>query len=280
VVTGINEGVAIVSYTSGFCGAAVAHITVAGPPKPVAGSNGPLCEGQTLMLKAWHSTPGGTYTWAYPFGGGSSDQNPVIPNVTVAASGIYTVTYTIGGCTAFALLNETVYPYVVLTNVTPGQTIAYGGEVQLFATGATYYNWAPPLTLSNPNINNPLATPLETTVYTVYGMNDAGCPDTATVTITIDDDGDEFIPTAFSPNGDGLNDVFRIRGMRNKKLVDFSIYNRWGERVYQNTYAPGEGWDGTYKGTPQDLGVYNYCIIVGRRDGTLRIYKGDVTLVR
>jgi gliding motility-associated-like protein len=114
----------------------------------------------------------------------------------------------------------------------------------------------------------------------VYGMNEWACRDSATITIRVFFDEDEFIPNAFTPNGDGRNDIFRIGKMKYKKLVDFSIYNRWGQEVYHNPYDPNAGWDGTSWGIPQDMGVYYYSIMIETAGGKVKLYKGDVTLIR
>ena len=89
----------------------------------------------------------------------------------------------------------------------------------------------------------------------------------------------DLIPSAFTPNGDGLNDLFRITNLKYQKLVDFSVFNRWGILVF-HTNNPEVGWDGTYQGVAQDMGVYNYQIITAHPDGTNQTYKGNVTLIR
>jgi gliding motility-associated-like protein len=91
----------------------------------------------------------------------------------------------------------------------------------------------------------------------------------------------EDIPTGFTPNGDGLNDVFRVVGLKYQDLVDFRVYNRWGQQVfYTNNYK--DGWDGTFNGVKQDMGTYFYTIIVARPGGAGNdiVYKGEVTLIR
>lgn len=251
------------------------------PPAPVIEHNNP-CVGQTLMLRASDAMPGGTYSWAYPDGGTTTIQAPSRLNATISMSGTYSVTYSVNNCPSSAIALITVYPNPLLINMTPDQTIKWGESVQLFVEGAFVYRWAPnDGSIDNPNINNPVVSPEATTRYYVYGSNEVGCIDTATIEITVNDDADEFIPTAFTPNGDGLNDVFRIRRLqRSQKLIEFSIYNRYGERVYHNEYSPDAGWDGTYKDQPCDMGTYFYQIILGLRDGTTRMHKGDVTLIR
>jgi len=254
------------------------------PPPPIITSNQPICVDQTLKLEAYDAAPvGGFYSWTGPHGFTSSIQNPVIEFATLANSGIYTVTYTIWNCVSLpASANIAVDPPSPLTNVTLNQTISYGTSIQLNAENAYYYVWKPfDGTVDNPNINNPIATPLTTTTYTVYGRSLNGCVDSAFVTIIVDSTLNTGIPSAFTPNGDGLNDIFRPIGLKYSRLVDFRIVNRWGQEVFYSN-SNEKGWDGTFNGTPVDAGVYYYQIIVAQPGGagTNISYKGDVTLVR
>ncbi len=167
----------------------------------------------------------------------------------------------------------------LLTNITPSQTIPYGNSLQLNANGAWIYLWAPnDGSLSNPNINNPVITPTHDTTYRVYGTDHNGCLDSGFVDIRLTYEY-ENIPDAFTPNGDGLNDVFRFVNVNYGKLVDFCIYNRWGQLLFKTT-DPQKGWDGTFNGVPQDLDVYTFQAIIQRPDGNYHYYKGDVTLIR
>lgn len=88
-----------------------------------------------------------------------------------------------------------------------------------------------------------------------------------------------MIPTAFSPNGDGINDIFKLVNVKNEKLIDFRVFNRWGTIVY-NSKDIFQGWDGNYKGQAQATGIYGYAIRIMYADGVEEIYKGTVTLVR
>jgi gliding motility-associated-like protein len=198
--------------------------------------------------------------------------------------GDYTYVLTATGypmeCVAKDTLTIHVQPRPVLVNVTPDQVIKFGTNVQLHAEGVLYYIWMPPATLDNPTISSPIASPTEPTLYTVIGMNEhGGCRDTAEVMVDIDYSMTEFIPSVFSPNGDGKNDVFRIVNMKFQKLVEFRVFNRWGKELYSTTDV-NKGWDGTWNGTPQDPGVYTYLIRVNLPDGNTRAYKGNVTLIR
>jgi gliding motility-associated-like protein len=86
-------------------------------------------------------------------------------------------------------------------------------------------------------------------------------------------------PTAFTPNGDGRNDLLSPLGVRNVKTMNFQIWNRWGQLVYSSS-DPTKGWDGNFKGTPAQTGVYAYLIDYMTTGGEEKVLKGNVTLIR
>ncbi len=88
-----------------------------------------------------------------------------------------------------------------------------------------------------------------------------------------------MIPNAFSPNGDGQNDIFMIRNITDEKLIDFRIFNRWGTIMFR-TNNPSDGWDGSFKGEMQPIGTYGYVIRIGYPDGYVETYKGTLSLIR
>ena len=88
-----------------------------------------------------------------------------------------------------------------------------------------------------------------------------------------------LIPDAFSPNNDGQNDILTIIDYDIKSLSYFRVYNRWGQILFE-TNDISSGWDGNYKGEPQDIGTYIYLIVGYSNDGEKVIKKGDVTLIR
>lgn len=204
-------------------------------------------------------------------------------NYPVSASGIQQYSLHIqtpNGCDTLLQLTDTIdYEVIALSDVTSDTIIAYGSSLQLYANGALYYTWLPDSWLDYPNVYNPIATPKEPVIFSVIGMNEYGCKDTAYVKVGIDYTMNESIPTAFSPNGDGINDLFRPLGLKYQKLQEFRIFNRWGQEVFVTTDAMAS-WDGSYKGEPQTTGVYHYLVRVALPDGQLRTYEGEVTLVR
>ncbi len=186
---------------------------------------------------------------------------------------------TTAGCdTTFTVTVEGHPPIAVTINPDHGK-IRYGDSIQVQASGAYYYTWWPSGTVSIDTIPNPFLSPRAPTVYTVLGLNEAGCSDTARVKIDIDYTMPDFIPNAFSPNGDGLNDIFRIENITYQKLLAFRVFNRWGSMVYESADIT-KGWDGTEKGKPCDLGTYYYMISLAYPDGTVKNYKGEVILMR
>lgn len=171
------------------------------------------------------------------------------------------------------------YPTAHITATPADTTIHYGDTILLQVSGGIQYVWSPNSSLSNSTIAAPLASPLNSVVYTVVGFNEYGCTDTGYVKVGIDYAMPVALPNAFSPNGDGLNDVFKIVGITYQKITAFQIFNRWGEMIF-STINPEAGWDGTYKGRPCDAGAYHYYVRIIRPDGLAQTFKGDITLIR
>lgn len=141
-------------------------------------------------------------------------------------------------------------PILVLVAQPP--VIPLGANSQLTASGAVEYNWTPVETLDNAFIANPLASPLVTTAYTVIGKSAEGCEASGDITLTVA--GVISFPVAFSPNGDGDNEIWNIRAENNPDCT-LSIFDGRGSRVFE---SKGENWDGTYKSNVLPEGTYYY----------------------
>jgi gliding motility-associated-like protein len=175
-----------------------------------------------------------------------------------------------------------VAPPFSFTGIYPANdtTIRYGDEVQLDVMGeAAYWIWSPVSYPADPFAKNPVVQPLETTLFTVIGFDEYGCRDTASVLVNVVFGSNAGVANAFSPNGDGLNDVFKIENRRFEKMTVFKIFNRNGQCVYDGK-DPEKGWDGTFKGMPCDIGTYYYLIKLIYPDATEKQFKGDLTLIR
>jgi gliding motility-associated-like protein len=107
-----------------------------------------------------------------------------------------------------------------------------------------------------------------------------GCKAEDTVTINVNTSTDIFIPNAFTPNNDGVNDQFKMFGeLSNIYFLDISVFDRWGEKVFESN-DPNFEWDGTYRGEPAPIGVYIYVATAVFNNGSHRDFKGSVTLLR
>lgn len=170
----------------------------------------------------------------------------------------------------------------VTATATP-DLVPEGGVSVLEAFPATGfdYQWLPITGLSNPEAQTTEAVVNETTTYTVI-MDNGVCQVGAQVTVTTYEFicGDEyiFVPNAFSPNGDGENDVLYVRG-QNLNELELKVFDRWGELVFETT-DQAVGWDGTYKGRPVDPDVFVYHLRVTCFDDQTNLIKGNVTVLR
>ncbi len=168
----------------------------------------------------------------------------------------------------------------MILTVSPGATIIEGESITISASGAANYVWIPAADLSADNIPNPVATPSITTTYTVTGTSPNGCVEIETVTVTILPLGNVFVPNAFSPNGDGLNDKIKLLVDGDFENIVFQIFNRWGELVFETDDAT-QGWDGFYKGFEAEMGTYIYVLRATNRVTQQPLnLKGNITLVR
>jgi gliding motility-associated-like protein len=231
-----------------------------------------------ISLSVSGGTPGYSYVWT-PNGETTS-------SITGITGGNYGVTVTDNnGCTATGNYSVNVVGNIPVTVIPNVASISSGQEVQLNASGATSYMWSPPDGLSCTDCPDPIASPSVTTTYIVVGTDDNGCTgsDTVTIYVTIEC-GDLFVPDIFSPNGDQENDFLCVYGSCITD-INFSVYNRWGELVFETeeTGLCGDetvSWDGNFKGKPAITGVYAYKLYVRLDNGDVVERSGNVTLVR
>lgn len=162
------------------------------------------------------------------------------------------------------------------TNVPTGTNVTLSAEPDGYS-----YSWSPTDGVENPNAQETNAYVTETTTFTV-SVSDGICTKTSSVTVkSFEFTCDEpfvYVPNAFTPNGDGENDVLYVRSL----IVDdilFRIFDRWGELVYESTTMHA-GWDGTFKGKKLDPDVYDYYLEGNCIDGQEFLIKGNITLIR
>jgi len=221
---------------------------------------------------------------------GLSDPTIAQPTVLLTAnattnSRIYTLTVTdANGCSDTDEVMVTAYAPPPLDAGVEVFLFA-GQETHFIATGAISYVWSPEIWLSDAHIANPTISPdnNEAASYTYYvtGTDENGCEAIDSVLLTISRISSLQIPTAFSPNSDGNNDLLMIHATDVTQILDWKIFNRWGDMVFDANGDINASWDGNKNGVQQDLGVYVYVIkYQGLVASDVKVVKGNVTLLR
>lgn len=240
------------------------QVKVTPKPQGIISGDTSICIGNSGTLTA----SGGTaYLW------NNGETKPSI-TVTPGTSTIYTIVVSNGNCKDTTSTKVTVNPQPTATASILSHSHA-GTALQ--ATGGTTYAWMPTTGLNNPSIADPFATPHETTEYCVQVTDAHGCRDTACVRVVFECD-DLFIPTAFSPNSDGVNEMECVLG-NCFQAFNFTIYDRWGEKVFESNNAQ-QCWDGTYKGKPMNTAVFVYFLKATLFNGEEISKTGNVSLIR
>ncbi len=165
--------------------------------------------------------------------------------------------------------------------ITADQTIFSGQTIQLFAKGpGSNYQWTPTTGLNNPFIARPLASPTTDIVYKVAITNTGICYAEDSIRIKVVELNDIYMPTGFTPNNDGKNDLIRPILGEKFMLSEFTIYNRWGQKIF-TTAQKGKGWNGKLGGIVQDSGVYIWIVkAIDTRTGKNQDKKGTFIILR
>jgi len=196
--------------------------------------NDSICYGDSILLANNYQTTVGTY----------------IDNLT-----------TISGCDSLVTTNLFIKPRPIVTINANPTTIISGQSSQLNATGGENYLWSPSENLSCNTCQNSIASPLQTTLYQV-DVTTNGCTSSDTVSIFVSSE--LIIPEVFSPNGDGINDFFEIRGLEQYPENSLIILNRWGNKVFESSPYKSD-WDGSNSigislGSKLPTGTYYYIL--------------------
>ena len=250
-----------------------------------------FCPGESAEVISNITCPSLTYNWSNGDTGTS----------TIATSE-GTLSLTISGDGTCDLYDEVevIFLPAPIIDAGPDVTMSAGESVELFSTGATDPVWSPPSYLSCTDCISTIATPPVSTTYYVTGVGDNGCTgidsvrviiseidDPGTDNPSIDDNEDPFdpdaevylyVPNAFTPNGDGGNDVFLPQGGPFQDY-SFKIFNRWGNLVFETT-DPSQAWDGSFEGVLVPVDVYVYQIMYTVNDYERHEVFGHVTVLR
>lgn len=255
-------------------------VKVAPYPNAAAGSDITICYGSRVQLSG--SVTGSVFSW--------SPTNSLINENTLnpTAGPSKTTTYILSATDTIGCPKPKTD--TVIVTVIP-RIIAYAGAdtavvadepLQLNASGGSTYLWTPSTGLNDPTIANPIAilnSSIDSVVYTVR-VSEGSCYADDQVIVRVYKSGpDILIPSAFTPNGDGKNDVAKPILLGINKLIYFSIYNRWGQIVFTTTEI-NKGWDGNLNGTPQPAGAYVYQASGTDYSGKNVFKKGTLVLIR
>lgn len=238
------------------------------------------CPGKGEAIAMTNVTNNNLYTYSWYSASGNllqSNESGYGDTLSGLEAGNYTLQIqTAIGCDTHVNFTIEAFPAVALT-VSTDTVITARSSALLWASGADHYSWVPDRWLDNAFVPTPVSSPQDSITYTVTGINQYGC--SASKNVHIDIMKNLLIPNAFSPNGDGINDEFKIVNYGYQRLLEFRIFNRWGAQVF-STLDPDKGWDGSYNSKLADLGIYSYYIRL--RDGSSQeqVYKGSLTLVR
>jgi gliding motility-associated-like protein len=246
-----------------------------------------ICAGNTLNLTATAQNAGAlpSYQWILNNTNVGSNSPVFTSNNLLNGDQLYCLlTPVIPACSTSPVKSNTVTMIVnslPAVTVSPTDTIVKAGT-QLRLNGIVSgtigsFHWEPSDKLENSSSLTPMTTALfSNTIYTLNVVSDKGCTAGKTVTVKIFEP--LYMPNAFTPNGDGKNDVFRIPPDVSLKLEEFSIYDRWGTKVF-STENISKGWDGIVNGKQQATGVYVY-IIKGTNEKGRIFLKGSFVLIR
>lgn len=198
-----------------------------------------------------------------------------------STAGIYQDTFQASnGCDSVVVLDlVTIPPQTIELKNVPSSGLCMGDTVQLEASGAYYYLWYANNDSLGSGNSMSVRLPLATNEVTLVGISDNNCRDTIQKVITTQACCEVFIPNAFTPNGDGLNDEFGAIPVGNVQQYMLNIYNRWGERIFTSLKVD-QKWDGYYKGLPADAGTYHFQLKSTCFEGTESYKKGDLLLIR
>ena len=239
-----------------------------------AGQDTSVCKGTSVTLSA---TGGTNYLW---------NTTSTSSSISVSPSGTTTYSVKVSNDTCFATDSVTIIiNSLPIIDAGTDVSIVRGSSATLNATGGGSYNWYPTSGLNCTDCSNPIANPDSTTTYYVAVTDANGCTNTDSVTVFVYDEikcGELFVPTAFSPNGDGENEMLYVRGNCIKEL-QFNVYDRWGEKVFETTDV-NKGWDGTYRSGSSSkqlkTGVFVYYLNVTLSNADQITRKGNISLIK
>lgn len=263
-----QDSTLLVIVSNGDCLDSVyAAVTVQPLPIIAVGTVNPACPGTSVTMTATSTSP---ISWS---SGGVGASETIV--VTSTQYFYATATNACGTATDSVLVTALPTPVI---DAGDDVIISLGSSTNLEASGGISYSWSPSSGLSCTNCASPVASPTSTTIYEVIGTNANGCSASNQVTVTVEDNPVVWLPDAFSPNGDGYNDVFQVYGSGIEEMM-LRVFDRWGNLVFESN-DQSMGWDGSYKGGPLGRATFGYTLSGKFNNGNTFEQAGNVTLMR
>lgn len=221
-------------------------------------------------------------SWYWNFDDSSAIASIPNPVHTFDSGGIYKValiTKNSKGCIDTAVKDVSIEHFKPFAG---NDTVIVKGEsIDFNAQGGIDYTWTPGTNLSATDIPNPVGyyPNIGEFDYNVHIKSIGGCEGDDSIKVWVVNQSSLFVPTGFTPNGDGRNETLQPFGVGYRNINYFRVFNRWGQQVFYTTKFK-EGWDGTWKGVPQDIGTYYWILSITNRFGKEEIVKGNSELIR
>lgn len=269
-----EQGTYWVDVTANNCTARDSIVVSVDNPQLLVSLDTTICIGDSIILSASGTA---SVLWS---------TNETNNNITVSPN--TSTIYTVQGTSAYSCQSNQEQIEIIVQqnidnvsfNISPSDTINEGESIQIIVNGDNIdsYSWTPIIENTNTLIDNPS----QTSTYVVR-LNNPPCPsvvDSITIVVNILEDVALVVPNGFTPNGDGLNDVFRVVNYEDFESYILKIYNRWGQLIFkENGYAAS--WDGNYKGKDQNLDAYIYYIDAKPANGRNNIIAtGTIAIIR
>ncbi len=268
--------------------------TISEPP-PIQFTLGQItpiqCFGQTTTVTV-DSVWGGNPTASYVFSTGACiGRLPGQPCPIVSGMHVIEIEDTFNNCTVDTTITV-VEPQEISVTLPPTIEIELGDSLTTLnptivsSLPIDEFRWEPADNLSCSDCKNPRVTGITPTTYTLTITDLNGCTASSQIYVDIDRNRNVYIPNVFSPNGDGINDLFQVfTGIGVERINFVRLYDRWGEKLFEVTdLAPSPdgtpGWDGVFRGQDMNPAVFLYLVEVVFIDGRVLVYRGDVTLLR
>ncbi len=279
----------ILTITDDICNYVLADIFI-NEPMPLTYDleiNDVECFGDGDGQISFTNIAGGTAPYSFSVNGAPFDQSSTISNLN---GGTYEVEIMDANGCSFTETISVYEPPEILIDAGPDKVIELGESVQLeglvLPTTNQLIQWSPSDSLDCINCTRPITSPINTTTYTLTVIDSiTGCTKTDEVLVRVEKNRNVFIPNVFSPDGDGVNDLFTIfTGNGVRRILEFKIFDRWGALQYEANNITADnhtfGWDGSFRGRPKNTAVFVYYAEIEFIDDFVIQYKGDITLVR